>query len=387
MNRFIFSHPTLRSTQSTHVSTPPSTSQHLHPQFLFSTSDETPLRMNSIISKPSGYPSKTLDPLTQRSPWSTSIDQPSSKKQEDPTPGSSHPNWNPPHSRSSSPPIQDHQSQTDPLACTETRNQDTHQDTHQDPNRDEIDFKIDKRLTEASTLLWNENGNGNEGSDGCSNLNLNGESVDRNSDQWKQHRKNNHKEVERRRRETINEGITELKKIVPGSEKNKGEILKQAVRYIQRLKSMEIEDQEKWRLERMRMEGRMKDQSEEIERLSRECLSLEVENESLKRWIIDLGERSRSDLPQLSIDHSIRTSQSQSSSDELNRIDLPLHESSIMRNQTRDRAHDAQHQDTEDNLHHLLRTATEEFGMKRSKESIDDEDEPDRSNYTKKSKS
>ncbi|KAH9810804.1 hypothetical protein DFH28DRAFT_932398 [Melampsora americana] len=120
------------------------------------------------------------------------------------------------------------------------------------------------------------------------------------------------KEVERRRRETINEGITELKKIVPGSEKNKGEILKQAVRYIQRLKSIEIEDQEKWRLERMMMEGRMKDQREEIERLSREYLSLEVENESLKRWIIDLGERSRSDLPQLSIDHSIRTSQSKS---------------------------------------------------------------------------
>lgn len=38
--------------------------------------------------------------------------------------------------------------------------------------------------------------------------------------------------VERRRRETINEGINELAKVVPGSEKNKGAILQAAVEYI-----------------------------------------------------------------------------------------------------------------------------------------------------------
>jgi len=44
------------------------------------------------------------------------------------------------------------------------------------------------------------------------------------SDEWHRVRRDNHKEVERRRRETINEGITELARIVPGSEKNKGSI-------------------------------------------------------------------------------------------------------------------------------------------------------------------
>jgi hypothetical protein len=38
--------------------------------------------------------------------------------------------------------------------------------------------------------------------------------------------------VERRRRETINEGINEIAKIVPGCEKNKGSILARAVQFI-----------------------------------------------------------------------------------------------------------------------------------------------------------
>ncbi|ORZ16679.1 hypothetical protein BCR41DRAFT_53163 [Lobosporangium transversale] len=46
-------------------------------------------------------------------------------------------------------------------------------------------------------------------------------------------RRDNHKEVERRRRETINEGINEIAKAVPNCDKNKGSILRQAVKYIQ----------------------------------------------------------------------------------------------------------------------------------------------------------
>lgn len=41
--------------------------------------------------------------------------------------------------------------------------------------------------------------------------------------------------VERRRREVINEGIENLAKLVPGSDKNKGAILQGAIRYIQEL--------------------------------------------------------------------------------------------------------------------------------------------------------
>ncbi|KAK2749843.1 basic helix-loop-helix protein [Myotisia sp. PD_48] len=55
------------------------------------------------------------------------------------------------------------------------------------------------------------------------------------SAEWHQIRKNNHKEVERRRRETINEGINEIAKLVPGCEKAKGSILQRAIQYINKL--------------------------------------------------------------------------------------------------------------------------------------------------------
>ncbi|KKZ63716.1 hypothetical protein EMCG_01950 [[Emmonsia] crescens] len=55
------------------------------------------------------------------------------------------------------------------------------------------------------------------------------------SAEWHTIRKNNHKEVERRRRETINEGINEIAKMVPGCEKAKGSILQRAIHYINKL--------------------------------------------------------------------------------------------------------------------------------------------------------
>ncbi|EEH36899.1 PENR2 protein [Paracoccidioides lutzii Pb01] len=55
------------------------------------------------------------------------------------------------------------------------------------------------------------------------------------SAEWHTIRKNNHKEVERRRRETINEGINEIAKMVPGCEKAKGSILQRAIHYISKL--------------------------------------------------------------------------------------------------------------------------------------------------------
>jgi len=71
------------------------------------------------------------------------------------------------------------------------------------------------------------------------------------SEEWHRLRRDNHKEVERRRRETINDGITELAKIVPGCEKNKGSILARAVQYIQQLKENEAHNIEKWTLEKL----------------------------------------------------------------------------------------------------------------------------------------
>lgn len=71
------------------------------------------------------------------------------------------------------------------------------------------------------------------------------------SDEWHKVRKDNHKEVERRRRETINEGINELAKIVPGCEKNKGSILARAVQYIQKLQDDASQNIDKWTFEKL----------------------------------------------------------------------------------------------------------------------------------------
>lgn len=88
------------------------------------------------------------------------------------------------------------------------------------------------------------------------------------SEEWHKVRRDNHKEgkdpqysslecatdndaVERRRRETINEGINELAKIVPGCEKNKGSILQRAVQFITQLKENEQQNIEKWTLEKL----------------------------------------------------------------------------------------------------------------------------------------
>ncbi|PVH98740.1 hypothetical protein DM02DRAFT_31481 [Periconia macrospinosa] len=71
------------------------------------------------------------------------------------------------------------------------------------------------------------------------------------TEEWHKVRRDNHKEVERRRRETINEGINELAKIVPGCEKNKGSILQRAVQFITQLKENEQQNIEKWTLEKL----------------------------------------------------------------------------------------------------------------------------------------
>ncbi|EGG03123.1 uncharacterized protein MELLADRAFT_78668 [Melampsora larici-populina 98AG31] len=378
MNRFIFSHPTLRSTQSTHVSSPSSTRPHLNPNLFSSTSQEEPLTMNSMISTTTGYhpsSSQSLDHQAQRIPWSSSHED-GSNEREEPIAGSSHTHWNPPRSRSSSPHNQDPQADSNPL----------HSTTTEINHEDELNSKIDKRLAEASTLAWNDHVTGNEGSDACTNGNGNGESVDRNSDQWKQNRKNNHKEVERRRRETINEGITELKKIIPGTEKNKGEILKQAVKYIQELKETEERNQDRWRLEKIRLEESIQEQSNKFETLSRDYLNLEAENESLKRWIIELGEKKTQSMPF----RRVREEQEEEEEEDHDHQRVPSRTSSEptridpQRNSTSNKTipaiyiHNPQHQETESNIHHLLRTETEEFGMKRSTDN-DDNDQPNSS--------
>lgn len=81
-------------------------------------------------------------------------------------------------------------------------------------------------------------------------------------------RKDNHKEVERRRRSAINEGITQLSHIVPGCDAkntNKGAIINAAVRYIQDLKHNEASNIEKWTLEKLLMDQAMGDLNQQLE--------------------------------------------------------------------------------------------------------------------------
>jgi hypothetical protein len=61
--------------------------------------------------------------------------------------------------------------------------------------------------------------------------------------------------VERRRRETINEGINELAKVIPGTDKNKGAILQSAVGYIAEL----LNKQHSWENERATLDIAIKE--------------------------------------------------------------------------------------------------------------------------------
>ena len=73
--------------------------------------------------------------------------------------------------------------------------------------------------------------------------------------------------VERRRRETINEGINELAKIVPGCEKNKGSILQRAVQYITQLRDNETRNIEKWTLEKMLTDQALSEVTSSLDKL------------------------------------------------------------------------------------------------------------------------
>ncbi|KAM7202120.1 hypothetical protein V8F20_004574 [Naviculisporaceae sp. PSN 640] len=109
------------------------------------------------------------------------------------------------------------------------------------------------------------------------------------SEEWHKQRKDNHKEVERRRRETINEGINELAKIIPGCEKNKGQILQRAVAFITQLKENESQNIEKWTLEKLLTEQAISELSASNDKLKNEVDRLYRELEDWKRLAQDHG--------------------------------------------------------------------------------------------------
>lgn len=97
------------------------------------------------------------------------------------------------------------------------------------------------------------------------------------SDEWARQRKDNHKEVERRRRGNINEGINELGRIVPNGsgEKAKGAILSRAVQYIHHLKENEARNIEKWTLEKLLMDQAMGDLQSQLGEVQNQNVELQ----------------------------------------------------------------------------------------------------------------
>ncbi|UZJ54227.1 hypothetical protein CBS101457_003547 [Exobasidium rhododendri] len=93
-------------------------------------------------------------------------------------------------------------------------------------------------------------------------------------------RKDNHKEVERKRREQISNGISELAAIVPGCDAkgvNKTAVINAAVRYIQELKNNEASNIEKWTLEKLLMDQAMNDLNQHLEANRKEVARLRAQ--------------------------------------------------------------------------------------------------------------
>lgn len=100
-------------------------------------------------------------------------------------------------------------------------------------------------------------------------------------DEWHRQRRENHKEVERRRRESINQGIKELAGLIPTNDLNKAQILQRAVDYIKRLKENENNNIEKWTLEKLLTEQAMLELLASNEKLKQE---LERAYREIEQW-------------------------------------------------------------------------------------------------------
>lgn len=101
------------------------------------------------------------------------------------------------------------------------------------------------------------------------------------SPEWHRQRRDNHKEVERRRRENINEGIHTLSQIVPNCDKNKGQILQRSAEYIRQLKETEATLIQKYTIEKLLNEQSIAELSNTNEKLKKE---LAQAWEEVKTW-------------------------------------------------------------------------------------------------------
>ncbi|VEU21399.1 DEKNAAC102729 [Brettanomyces naardenensis] len=101
------------------------------------------------------------------------------------------------------------------------------------------------------------------------------------SEEWHKLRKMNHKEVERRRRESINHAILELQDLLPTHSSNKSQIIKRAAEYIRRLKENENANIEKWTLEKLITDQAVNELANSNEKLKTE---LEKAYREIEHW-------------------------------------------------------------------------------------------------------
>ncbi|KAI7857279.1 hypothetical protein BDC45DRAFT_28812 [Circinella umbellata] len=130
------------------------------------------------------------------------------------------------------------------------------------------------------------NNNNNNGTTASPTTTFAAEKPSVGSEEWHRLRRENHKQVERRRRETINEGINEIAKMIPGNEKNKGQILQRAAVHIRTLKEQQAEALEKWTLEKLLTDQAMNELSRQVDALKAEVDQTRKENEELKRRLV-----------------------------------------------------------------------------------------------------
>jgi len=108
---------------------------------------------------------------------------------------------------------------------------------------------------------------------------------------WTRIRKNNHKEVERRRRGAIDAGINELSALMPtggSSDKAKSAILSRAVTYIRQLKENEACNIEKWTLEKLLMDQAMGELRATIDETRRRWDEEHTKVQTLEAEVADL---------------------------------------------------------------------------------------------------
>lgn len=107
------------------------------------------------------------------------------------------------------------------------------------------------------------------------------------TDEWHKIRRDNHKEVERRRRDNINAGIKEIASLLPVQDSNKAAILQRAAEFIKRLKDNENNNMEKWTLEKLLSEQNLAELTSANEKLKLELERAYREIEHYKKKLAE----------------------------------------------------------------------------------------------------